>query len=256
MHKKALPLLLVTIWLLSFEVIDAQSFKIYGTVYDHFSKHPLDAVTVRTTNGKFAISDSLGKYSIEVNEKNDSVWFSYLTKSTQKYPVDTISNTLAFDIALYVDVAWLPAVKVQNKNYRNDSLQNRQDYAKVFNFKKPGLHITSATPGNYVPGGATVGIDLEELINMFRFKRNRRIQAFQNRLLHDEQDRYIDHRFTKRLVTQLTGLKSPSLEPFMAYARPPYDLLTYMNDLELGMYIEQSFTIYKNVLKKKIGLTN
>lgn len=234
----------------------AQSFKIYGTVYDYFTKHPLDAVTIRTTSGKFTLSDSLGKYSIELNNTKDSVWFSYLSKSTQKYPSDTITNTLNFDIALYVDAAWLPAVKVKNKNYRNDSLQNREDYAKVFNFKKPGIRLSTTPPASYVPGSVTVGLDLEELINMFRFKRNRRMMVLQRRLLQDEQDKYIDHRFTKRLVTQLTGLKTPSLEPFMIYCRPTYELLTYMNDLELGYYIEQSFIIYKNVLKHKIDSTN
>jgi hypothetical protein len=254
--KNAFKILMPSILLLIAQLVDAQSFKIYGTVYDYFTKQPLDAVAVRTTNGNFTLSDSLGKYSIEITGSKDSVWFSYLTKNTQKYPADTIKNTLNFDVALYVDAAWLPEVKVKNRNYLNDSLQNRQDYAKVFNFKKPGLRLTSASPSSYVPGSVTVGLDLEELINMFRFKRNRQMLALQTRLLQEEQDKYIDHRFTKRLVSQLTGLKTPSIEPFMLYSRPSYELLTYMNDLELGYYIEQSFIIYKNVLKRKINLTN
>jgi hypothetical protein len=158
-------------------------------------------------------------------------------------------------VALYVDAAWLPEVRVKN-SYTSDSIQNRQDYAKVFNFRKPGLRINSAGPGTYNPGGVTVGIDLDELINMFRFKRTRQILAFQKRLLQQEQDKYIDHRFTKHLVMQLTGLKSPSLEPFMTFSRPPYDALTNMNDLELGYYVEQSFAIYKKLLKQKLKLTN
>ena len=60
-------------------------------------------------------------------------------KKTKGYPVDTISNLYNFEIALYVDAAWLPAVKVKNSNYKLDSLQNRQEYAKVFNFRKPKL---------------------------------------------------------------------------------------------------------------------
>ena len=255
MQKKVLSILTSALLLTSTCSL-AQTFKIYGTVYDYFTKHPLDAVTVRTTNGKFTLSDSLGKYSIELANTKDSVWFSYLTKNTQKYPSDTITNTLNFDIALYVDAAWLPAVRVKNKGYHTDSLQNREDYAKVFNFRKPGIRLSSTPPASYVPGSVTVGLDLEELINMFRFKRNRQMMALQRRLLQDEQDKYIDHRFTKRLVTQLTGLKTPSLEPFMIYCRPTYELLTYMNDLELGYYIEQSFNIYKNILKRKLNLPN
>ncbi|HWB28062.1 MAG TPA: hypothetical protein VG738_21465 [Chitinophagaceae bacterium] len=226
-----------------------------GTVTDFFSKRRLDAVTVQTTSGHATISDSLGKYTIIVNN-NDSLWFSYLGKKTQKYPVDTITNLQNFEVALYVDVAWLPAVRVQTRDYRSDSLENRETYAKVFNFQKPGLRLSSTPPSSYVPGSVTVGIDLDELINMFRFRRTRQMLAFQRRLVQEEQDKYIDHRFTKRLVMQLTGLKSPSLEPFMEFCRPAYDLLINMNDIELGYYIEQSFIIYKRRLAQRISSGN
>ncbi len=255
MYRPALLIFLSIGYFSLTQVIDAQSFKVGGTVTDFFTKQPLNAVTIRSSSGRLTLSDSLGKYSIEVNDK-DSIWFSYLTKNTQKYPVDTIVNLSNFEVALYIDAAWLPEVRVRNKSYTLDSLQNREDYAKVFNFRKPGLRLSSPSPESYVPGGLTVGLDLDELINVFRFKRTRQILSFQRRLLQEEQDKYIDHRFTKRLVAQLTGLKTPSLEPFMVYARPPYDILTYMNDLELGYYIEQSFKIYKDVLKQKIYLSN
>lgn len=250
MYKPILLISCLLVLLFSSQIVDAQQLVVKGRVVDFFTKHPLDAVTVQTTGGKAVVSDSLGRYTIIVNAK-DSVWFSYLTKATQKYPVDTITNLDNFDIALYVDVAWLPAVKVQTRNYRNDSIQNREDYAKVFNFRKPGIRLSSPATG-YNPGGVTVGIDLDELINMFRFRRTRQLLAFQKRLLMEEQDKYIDHRFTKRLVTQLTGLKSPSLEPFMAFCRPPYDMLITMNDIELGYYVEQSFAIYKRRINQQI----
>ncbi len=51
-------------------------------------------------------------------------------------------------------------------------LQNRKDYEKIFNFKKPGLEITEGADGN-------AGLDLDALINMFNFKKNRRMLAFQ-----------------------------------------------------------------------------
>ena len=58
-------------------------FSISGTVSDYFSKKPLDAVTVQTTSGHYVISDSLGRYFINV-QKDDSIWFSYLNKQTMK----------------------------------------------------------------------------------------------------------------------------------------------------------------------------
>lgn len=255
MYKPILLAFNIILLLFTTQVVDAQQLKVQGTVYDFFSKRRLDAVTVQTTNGKATISDSLGKYTITVNDK-DSIWFSYLGKNTQKYPVDTITNLQNFEVALYVDAAWLPAVKVRTRDYKADSIENRETYAKVFNFRKPGLRLSNTSPQSYVPGSVTVGIDLDELINMFRFKRTRQMLAFQRRLVQEEQDKYIDHRFTKRLVIQLTGLKSPSLEPFMDFCRPTYDLLIYMNDIELGYYIEQSFIIYKRKIAEKIKLSN
>lgn len=254
-YKPYLPVFCLLLLLISSQIVDAQLLTVKGRVTDYYSKRPLDAVTVQTTRGAATISDSLGHYTIQATDK-DSLWFSYLGKKTQKYPIDTITNLSSFEVALYVDVAWLPAVKVQNRNYRNDSIQNREDYAKIFNFQKPGIRLSSTSPQAYVPGSVTVGLDLDELINMFRFRRTRQILAFQKRLLQQEQDKYIDHRFTKRLVTQLTGLKSPSLEPFMAFCRPPYDMLIGMNDIELGYYVEQSFAIYKRRINQKLQLNN
>lgn len=231
----------------------AQQFTLHGTVYDFYNRHPLDAVSVFCSCGNATITDSTGKYQIAVDEK-DSVWFSYMGKNTMKYPVDTISNRSNFDIGLHINVAWLPGVKVQNRNYRLDSIQNRQDYAKIFNFKKPGLRISQNPPSSYVPGSVTAALDLDELINMFRFKRNRRLLSFQNRLIQQEQDKYIDHRFSKRFVKQLTHLESPQLDTFMIYYRPSYEVLQQMNDLELGYYIESCYKLYLDLKRKGIPL--
>jgi len=157
--------------------------------------------------------------------------------------VDTINNVSAFEVGLHIDVKWLPEVKVFSHNYRLDSIQNRKDYAKIFDYKKPGLAISSSS-SSYIPGSVTAGLDLDQLINMFRFKRNRQLQSFQNRLLQEEQDKYIDHRYSKRLVKQLTQLESPELDSFMVAYRPDYIVLQQMNDLELGYYVELCFKYY------------
>lgn len=232
--------------LLSFTAANSYGqLKLYGTVYDYFSKRPLDAVTVQSTSGTYAISDSTGKFTINISKK-DSVWFSYLNKNTMRYPVDTIKNLLNFEIALYVDAAWLPEIKIRNKNYTQDSIANRQEYAKVFNFRKPTVRITSPSPSNYTPGAVTAGLDINEFINMFRFRRNRQMLSMQQRLEQQEKEKYVNHRYTKYLVGKLSQLKGNELDSFINLSKPSYDLLLYMNDLELGYYIQQMFILYKN----------
>jgi len=224
----------------------AKAFPIRGTVYDISARRPIEAVAVITSSGRGTLTDSLGHYSIMVNP-HDSIWFSLLNKTTMKYPVDTISNTDAFNIQTFLNAYNLPDVSVRNRNYRLDSIQNRQDYAKIFNFRKPGLRLSDG-PSGYNPGSVTVSLDLDEIINLFRRKRNQSIESLQRRLIQQEQDAYIDHRFNKGFVKKITGLSSPQLDSFMVKYRPDYDILKMLNDLEFGYYIEQCYRQYMNRL--------
>jgi len=191
-----------------------------GTVYDITARRSLEAVAVLSTSGRGTITDSLGHYSFVVRS-TDSIWFAMLGKTTMKYAIDTIRNLNSFDISILLRANDLPEVKVRNKSYKLDSLQNRQDYAKYFNFRKPTIKLN--TDHTYNPGGVSAGLDLDEIINMFRFKYNKRMLALQQRLIQQEQDKYIDHRFTKLFVRKITKLNTPELDTFMVHYRPTYD---------------------------------
>ncbi len=222
---------------------NAQYINIKGRVFDISARRPLEAVAVISTSGKVTTTDSLGRYELRVSVK-DSIWFSMIGKSTMKYPVDTISNTESFDVMIHVRSFDLPEVKVRNSYYKLDSIQNRKDYAKFFDFKKPGLRL-SENPG-YNPNGLTVGFDLDEIINMFRFKRNKSLASLQQRLLQQEEDKYIDHRFSKAFVRKITKLNNQELDEFMKDYRPDYEMVQRMNELELGYFIEKNFEEFKN----------
>ncbi len=180
-------------------------------------------------------------YEIEVSER-DSIWFSYLNKPTVKLPVLKIANTMGFDISLHVNVPTLKEVKIRPKNYKMDSIQNRIDYAKIFNYKKPTLKPVTPTYGG------AMGFDLDEIINMFRFRRNRSIASFQKRLLVQEQDKFIDHRFNKALVRRLTLLEGAELDSFMLYYRPSYSFTKFAGDYEFQYYIKTALFRFKRGL--------
>lgn len=221
---------------------NAQFVTISGTVYDITARRPLEAVGVLSSSGRNTLTDSTGRYSIVVPEK-DSIWFSLIGKATMKYPVDTIINRDNFNVMIHVQATELPEVKVRNNYYKLDSIQNRRDYAKIFNFRKPTIRLS--TNPNYNPGGLTVGFDLDEIINMFRTKRNRSILNLQKRLIDQEQEAYVNHRFSKQFVRKITKLESPELDSFMVRYRPDYQIVQLLNDLELGYYIEQCYEQYK-----------
>lgn len=218
---------------------------IKGAVFDISGKRPLEGVSVLATSGKGTTTNVLGIYSITVNE-TDSIYFSYLNKPTVKFPANTIPSVNNFDISLHVPSNILPEVRVMPPGYKFDSMQNRQDYARIFNFKKPGIGISTSPPGS---GGAGVGLDLDELINMFRFKRNRSLLGFQQRLIQEEQDKFIDHRFSKLLVRKITQLTGTELDKFMKLFRPDFEFTQMSNDYEFHYYIKQSFLQYRAVFK-------
>lgn len=210
-------------------------------MYDSSRNYPLEAVSVISTSGRGTVTNNEGVYEIDVSAK-DSVWFSYLGKPTMKFPVATIHNTLQFDISLHITIPTLKEVKIRPKNYRQDSLQNRLDYAKVFNYQKPKLKTVAPQYG------AGVGFDLDEIINMFRFKRNRSMASFQKRLLQQEEDKYVEYRFNKALVRRLTLLTGNELDSFMRLYRPSYTFTKFASDYDFQSWIKQAFTRFKNGL--------
>jgi hypothetical protein len=220
----------------------AQTYKIKGSVYDSSRNYPLQAVSVVSTSGGGTITNADGFYEIDVTEK-DSIWFSYLGKPTVKFPVLKIVTPLEFDISLHVNVPTLKEVKIRPRNYRYDSIQNRNDYAKVFNFQKPT--IKTVTP-QY---GVGMGFDLDEIINMFRFRRNRTMASFQQRLLLDEQEKYIDFRFNKALVRRLTRLDGNELDSFMRVFRPTYTFTKFAGEYDFQYYIKEALYRFKRGLR-------
>jgi hypothetical protein len=243
-HLRAglLPISLIAVILFFFNLAPVQAqYKIKGTVYDSTKSFVVPFVSVLSTSGKGTSTNGFGEYEIAVGEK-DSIWFSYLDKPTVKFPVLKISNPMRFDISLQVNVTVLKEVRVRPRNYKQDSVQNRQDYAKVFNYEKPGLGIA---PSQY---GTAAGFDLNELINVFRFRKNRNMQAFQNRLVAQEQEKFVDHRFSKALVRRLTQLNGNELDSFMMVFRPPYYFTAMTDEYDFQLYIKESLERYRKGL--------
>jgi len=215
-------------------------------VYDSSRIYPLEAVTVLSTSGKGTFTNSMGGYEIDVREK-DSVWFSYLGKPTMKFSVLKMTDPLHFDIALHINVTILKGVTVMPRDYRLDSIQNRRDYAKVFDFERPKLRPTMGGGA----GGVGVGFDLDEIIRMFQFRRNKNMLKFQERLVGQEHEKFIDHRFNKQLVRRLTNLNSENLGSFMVIYRPTYQFTLLASDYEFQSYIKKCYEYFKATEARK-----
>ncbi len=233
--RKAIGIITFLIALNSPSLLRSQVL-INGAVYDSSRLVPVPAVKVKSTKGLLTFTDSLGRYLINV-ASDDSIAFVYMDKSTQYFPVRKITYPQQFDVSLRVRVfdryQSLQEVVVVGKTYKQDSMENRERYSKIFGGSTGGLRISEGNSSI----GAPVGLDPNELINMFRFRRNHNLKNFQNRLLTEEQEKYVNYRFNRRLVRTLTGFDGEMMEAFMKEYRPTYDFTAITNEYEFDQYI-------------------
>jgi hypothetical protein len=235
-----LPASFVFLLLLTSGRVSGQDVTVHGVVYNVYGTKPLEAATVSSTSGRITTTDSNGNYVIVVRQA-DSIWFSYLGRSTHRFPVKEINLNDGFYVSLRVDPVVLKEAKVTPRDYRTDSLQNRKDYEKYFNYKKPTLHVVPGVSG----GGLGVSINIDTLIMLFEFNKIRRAKAFQKRLIADEQEKYVDHRFARSVVLKVTNLEGDKLDSFMVQYRPSYEFCVQATDYDLYEYIKLAFGQYQ-----------
>jgi hypothetical protein len=222
---------------------------ISGTVYDSTKSIPVEKVLVKSGGGNQVLTDSSGHYEILAAE-NDSLTFIYQNKPTAKFAVKQIPNIASFDISLHVRIKngkfqTMKEVRVYSKNFREDSIENRIYYNKIFNYQKPGV----ATSVN--PGSGSVGMDLDEFINIFRVRRNRQLKKMQDRLLEQEQENYVKYRFNKMTVKRITRLEGTDLDNFMTLYKPDFEFTQMASTVEFYQYILNASYLYKNDLLMK-----
>lgn len=207
---------------------DAQIW-LTGRVYDSTRMVSIPYVKVTTKKGGLTFTDSIGRYGLNVT-KNDSVQFTYRGKSTHFFPVSEMRYPAGFDVALQVTVQdryqTLKEIVVVAKSYRQDSAENREKYRKIFDFETGGLQL-----------GSSGNLDPNSIITAFRFRKNKVMRSFRNRLIEEEQQKFVDSRFTKALVRQITGLPENQLERFMKLWRPPYELVAFAEEYQFHQYI-------------------
>jgi hypothetical protein len=214
-----------------------------GKVYDSTRMVSIPFVKVTSKKGLITYTDSIGRYGLSI-DKLDSICFTYKGKSTSFFPVSTIRYPAGFDIALQVTVQdryqTLKEVVVIAKSYRQDSAENRERYNKIFNFENGGVQLTSS--GN---------IDPNSLIGLFKFRKNKTMRSFRNRLIEEEQQKFINSRFTKGLVRQITALPEKDIERFMLLWRPPYELVAFSEEYQFHQYILDASKYFRSGIMPK-----
>ncbi|HEY1164905.1 MAG TPA: hypothetical protein VGE90_07045 [Chitinophaga sp.] len=230
----------IIIVLLLLRLAASGQVKVYGTVYDRSARFGMEGVSVKTNSGAGTVTDSFGRYNIWL-PLDDSISFSYQGKSTQKFAVRELRRGRAFDMSIHVDIKTLPTVEVISKPHtpQLDSIENRNEYRKIFDFERE--YLTS--------NGMGAGVNLDLLFGM---KKAKRMEQFRRRLEAQERDKYVDYRFNRGLVKRITGLQSQALDTFMLQYRPSYEMLLWFeNDYEYYKYIRDEGLYFSEMWRRE-----
>ena len=228
--------------------------KLTGLLLGEIGRMPLVNATVTAGNNS-AQSNRAGVFTINIPPSADSVRincagyakYAFKPKANQK---DTLI------IYLQLMVYNLKEVKVKStRDFKADSLRTRNDFARVFRYKStsfsdmfPDVDINKMVFDDHMTARNNttqlVTIDVLQIVSLLSKKKDK-TSKLQQVLLKEEAENYVDSRFSKDMVKDVTGLKNDSLLLFMQKYRPTQTQLIKLNNYELVTYIKKSYTEFK-----------
>jgi len=139
---------------------------------------------------------------------------------------------------------------------RIDSITNRREFAAAFTYKAPTIKdaFVKVDPYEYVPNNyimaqnsTTSILNLNVLSAIGLFGKNKSPDSKLHQLvINKEKLDYVDQRFTRQKVADVTKLKGDSLENFIYLYRPPAEMLRAMTDYDLLVYIKKNNEEYRS----------
>jgi hypothetical protein len=206
---------------------------ITGTVADKRTLEPVNGALVSVGTAR-VFTNTQGEFSIDLPALADSlkiIHFAY-----KPYTVHINKSVTPLHIWLQPTGISLNGVTIQgSRNFKKDSINNRLEYSKQFNYKGPRV-IDAFIPSSYQPG-QFISINLLTLIQALT-KKSTNEYKFNKILIRDEQADYVDHKFNRGIVEQITNLKADSLSAFIAQYRPAFSFTQQASDYDMQVYIK------------------
>jgi len=217
---KRLLLLFIPIVLFALPVMAQRS--IQGKVTDFGNSLAMEQVVVKNIyTGRGYITDSSGKFSMEV-KKGELIEFSKVGYQTARVRIYSEDQPGYFNIILRKKPIELREVEVRDKNmlYPVDSAKRFEEYKMQLNKEAPDAFDIIANPMDYLSKSTRDKIRFRELYYEF------------------EKEKFIDYYFSEKIITQITGLQSDTLNVFMRLYRPSYDMMRGWNEYEYYSYLK------------------
>ncbi|MDP4216231.1 MAG: hypothetical protein Q8927_08515 [Bacteroidota bacterium] len=196
-----------------------------------------DVSIINLNQKKYNVSDLGGNYRIPA-AAGDTILFT-----SAGYLPDTIVASAYmfledFLVPLRPRIMALPAVLVDEaSNYQIDSIKRREEYASLLNKRHPITLMNEKRPKDgpgfsFSPFGYFSSTEV----------RKRRLKK---RLRREEEDYYVDYKFPRARVAQLTQLRGDSLQIFMVLYRPSYKFCRSANSEDMFLYINDKLKAFR-----------
>lgn len=216
----------------------AQQF-LTGKIYKNESKEILVSVSIHNiTHQHYDLSEENGSYRIQAMP-GDRVIFSMVG-----YRVDTMvvtDNMLSGDYPVYLEpkAQTLQAVTVGSlSNYQLDSMARRNEYSWIYDHGNPPRLERDRK------GADGVGVTIDLFRNASAADKQR--ERLKKRLVKEEQEYYVDFRYSREYIARLTHLQGDSLQKFVTLYRPSYDFCRKAAQVDILVFISDSFKKFKN----------
>jgi hypothetical protein len=223
-------------FLLFFAITSLAAFgqKVSGVVIDKASRQVMPGVVVSAAN-KTTRTNQAGQFEIDVLNSTDSLKISAIG-----YKILLVahgkSNTF-LTIELESKVTSLNEVTIYgSKSFKKDSLANRDEYGKQFNYTPPKLKDVIGLPTSDRPG-QLLSIDVLALVRYLTYKSSPDYK-FKQVLIRDEHEQFVDEKFNRGNVSRITKMQGDTLLSFLAKYRPTYEFVLKSTDYDMEVYIK------------------
>src|SRR5258708_7181523 len=215
----------------------AQQF-LAGKVRKKETLDTLSSVSIyNQTKRMHRLSDEEGNYRI-VAQPGDIVIFSCVGYHSDTITVSEKILGAEFPILLDLRPVSLQPVTVGSlSNYQLDSLERRQIYSWIYG-QEPQPVVERQRQGD------GVGIELNVIPHGSSEVRQR--LKLKKRILREEQQHYVNFRFSADYISRLTHLEGDSLKQFIVRYRPTYDFCRNAANVDILVYINDSFKKFEN----------
>lgn len=220
----------------------------------------LDGVEIKSSAGIVSVASPSGQYQISV-KLGDTVCYYYKQRLIDAFIYSKSAADPTYNVSINLDEIGntaheLETVKVYGRNYKTDSINRRQYYADLYNYKDPKL---SMGDNRLVKSISFMGetqkinnfdkkfslLDIQSLAHVFSFKKRKQRKREQRLALKIEQAAYIEHRFRKDLIEKYGNIHDEdALNLFIQRYAPSYDMLKKMSDFEMYQYISTKSKLF------------